>query len=70
MRSIYDMFPSIIEESKKHQKRYIIVFIKKDKHYLHFDNICFGYEYTNFDTIIIALRKSGMIFKFVTHCKE
>lgn len=70
MRTIYDMFPILIEEAKKYKKRYIIVFIKKDKHYLHFDNTCLGYEYANFDSIIIALRKSGMILKFVTRCEE
>ena len=65
MRSIYDMFPLLIEHSKKYKKRYIIVCIKDNKQYVKYDNTYYGYEYTNFDTIIIALRKSGMILKFI-----
>ena len=65
MRTIYDMYPTLIGHSKKYKKRYIIVFIKNNKIYVKYDNTYYGYEYTNFDTIIICLRKSGIILKFI-----
>lgn len=65
MKTIYDIFPSLISKTKQPRKRYIIVLLRKGKKYVNYDNIYRSYEDTDFDYIIICLRKSGIILKTI-----